>query len=80
MAFGITINTSIEVANDHPNKNGKFGLTYPAPGNDLYHTEENAQAAFDAAVAERRALNDDFVATLNRFTSRGEETIRRASK
>jgi hypothetical protein len=80
MAYGITINTSKEVVDGHPNKSGKYGLVYPAPGETPYLNEKQANEVFEIAVSERRMLQDDFVATLNHYTSRGEETIRTARK
>jgi hypothetical protein len=77
MAYGITVNTGYEIHANHPNRSGKYGLVFPAPGKLLDSLDE-ANAIFDEVVEQQRRLRQDFVATLNEYL-RDEKTLRTES-
>lgn len=72
--YGITVNTSIPVVVGDPNADGKFGLLYPGPGK-LYSSFSEAEKVFDMVVEARRALQDDFTASLVRFGSDAKKKL-----
>jgi hypothetical protein len=78
MSYGITVNTGYPIHDRHPNRSGKYGLVYPAPGKS-YTKREDAEAAFAEVVESQRKMRQEFVATLNEYTSHEEKTLKRES-